>query len=356
MNPISTPDYTVYFNTDCYPHLAELVQPARYSMAVVIADTNTAQHCLPKFLAEFATEVPLEIIEIEAGELNKNIETCTEVWHALAEIGADRKSVIINLGGGMVTDMGGFIAATFKRGIDFINAPTSLLAMVDASVGGKTGIDLGSLKNQVGLITNPQAVFIDTRFLETLPQEEMRSGLAEMMKHGLIADKGYWNNFTDLSSLTVDDLDTLIHRSITIKNEVVTKDPLEKGVRKILNFGHTLGHAIESYCLENDHMPLLLHGEAVAAGMIMEAFLSREQNMLSPEEYIEIKAVIGSIFERVAFEDQDIKSITNLLTHDKKNEYGNIRFTLLEAIGRAVYNQEVDNSLINKAFEAYSEQ
>lgn len=356
MTTINTPHYPVYFNDKVYAELSALVQPAKYSMAILIADSNTSQHCLPTLLGAFATEVPIEIIEIEAGEQNKTIETCTQVWEALAEIGADRKSIIINVGGGMVTDLGGFIAATFKRGIDFVNVPTSLLGMVDASIGGKTGVDLGSLKNQVGVITNPKAVFIDTKYLQTLPQQEMLSGLAEMLKHGLIADRGYWNNFTDLESLTSDDLDVLIHRSVDIKNEIVSQDPLEKGLRKVLNFGHTLGHAIESYCLENEEMPFLLHGEAIAIGMILEAFISTEQGLLQPEEYREIKTVISSLFPAVSFSANEIGAITKLLTHDKKNEYGEVHFVLLEAIGRPVYGKKVDKNLIYKAFEDYSKQ
>lgn len=353
MNTINTPEYPVHFTSQVYPELAAQIQPAIYSKAIIIADTNTSQKCLPYFLSAFATEVPIEIIEIEAGEENKTIETCIQVWEALAEIGADRKSIIINLGGGMVTDLGGFVAATFMRGIEFVNIPTSLLGMVDASVGGKTGIDLGSLKNHVGVITNPKAVFIDTNYLQTLPAQEMRSGLAEMLKHGLIADRGYWNNFTDMGGLTSDDLDGLIYRSVTIKNSIVSQDPREKGLRKILNFGHTLGHAIESYCLQNQSLPPMLHGEAIAIGMVLEAFISRESGLLPPEEYIEIKSVINALFTVVGFSNKDIKAIIDLLTHDKKNAYGEVQFVLLEAIGRPLYNKTVDKNLIYKAFDDY---
>ena len=177
------------------------------------------------------------------------------VWEALSELGADRNSLLINLGGGVVTDLGGFVAASFKRGIDFINVPTSLLSMVDASVGGKTGVDLGALKNQVGVIINPQAVVIDTDFLATLPANEYRSGYAEMLKHGLIQDENYWKLLADYTSITTDDIATHIHHSVGIKNKVVKEDPRENGLRKILNFGHTLGHAIESYCLTEENKP-----------------------------------------------------------------------------------------------------
>lgn len=351
MQPINATGYTIYFNDDCYRYLQEAVNNNGYSGIYIVADTNTSQHCLPGFLARLATELPIEIIEIEAGEINKSIETCIEVWHALTDLGADRKGLIINVGGGTVTDLGGFVASTFKRGLDFINVPTSLLAMTDASVGGKTGVDLGALKNQVGVINNPVAVLIDTQFLETLPQQEMRSGLAEMLKHGLIADKKYWNNFSDLSNLTTDDLDALIHWSVEIKNNIVQQDPNEKGLRKILNFGHTIGHAMESYFL-NSAVPLL-HGEAVAAGMVLESYFSLQKGLLQQNEYESIKSVIISIFGVVSFTENDVENIIGLLVHDKKNEAGNIQFVLLQGIGKTLINQQVENTLIIKGFEDY---
>lgn len=353
MEAIKTTGYTIYFGHDCYDYLQKVLTRKNYSSLFIIADTNTSQYCLPSFLSQVATELPIEIIEIEAGESNKNIETCTEVWYALTELGAERKSIIINLGGGVVTDLGGFVASTFKRGVDFINVPTSLLAMVDASVGGKTGVDLGNIKNQIGIINTPQAVLIDTAFLETLPQNEMRSGLAEMLKHGLIADKPYWKQFSDLSGMTTDDLELLIYHSVNIKNSIVEQDPFEKNIRKSLNFGHTLGHAIESYFLDNAERETLLHGEAIAAGMILEAYLSVEKGLLAAEEYNEIKHVILEIFGRIEFTSNDILDLMKLLVHDKKNVSGEVQFVLLDGTGKTVINQTVQNNLIIKAFEDY---
>lgn len=353
MQPITGTGYTIYFNDNCYPYLQETLHASSYSKLFILADTNTSQLCLPRFLAQVVTELPIEIIEIEAGEENKTIETCIEVWHALTELGADRKSLIINLGGGVVGDLGGFVAATFKRGMDFINVPTTLLAMVDASVGGKTGVDLGALKNQVGLITNPVAVLIDTDFLKTLPAAQMRSGLAEMLKHGLIADNNYWEQLQDLGAMTTDDLTMLVHRSVSIKNEIVLQDPFEKGYRKALNFGHTLGHAIESYFLGNDTKHSLLHGEAIAIGMVMESYIAVEKELLPPEEYAAIKTSIKGIFEPVNFDRNDISAIMDLLIHDKKNEDGAVNFTLLEKTGKAIINQHAGNDLIYSAFEDY---
>lgn len=353
MEAVKTADYTIFFNDDCYLWLYENVRLNRYSMAVIITDSNTQQYCLPLFLQRFETDLPIEIVELEPGEENKTIETCTQVWQALAEIGADRKSIIINLGGGVITDLGGFVASTFKRGIDFINIPTTLLGMVDAAIGGKTGVDLGSLKNQVGVIKNPVAVLADTSYLATLPAEEIRSGFAEMLKHGLIYDKSYWESVVSLTNLTNDDLDAAIKRSVEIKMGVVEQDPHEKNLRKILNFGHTLGHAIESYFLDSKDKKTLLHGEAIAAGMILEAHLSMQKKMLSENEYNYIKEVLRGIFGKLEITENDEAEIIKLLLHDKKNEFGTVKFVLLQETGKAIINQEADNSLINNAFRDY---
>ena len=354
MQTITANNYSVYFDSKGYETLAEMLKPSHYSKIFILVDENTSQYCLPHLLNHLATEIEIEIIELEVGEIHKNIATCTEVWGALSDLGGDRKSILINLGGGVISDLGGFVACTFKRGIDFINIPTTLLSMVDASIGGKNGVDLGNLKNQIGIIREPKAVIVDTQFLSTLPQNEMRSGLAEMLKHGLIFDKKYWDKFKDLKSLNTDNLNELIHQSIEIKNEIVCEDLTENGIRKSLNFGHTLGHAIESYFLENDSKTSLLHGEAIAVGMILESFISREKELLTKEEYQEIKYIINDIFERVEFSQIDIEKIIELLIFDKKNEFGKVQFALLDGIGKIKINQESDNELIYKAFEDYS--
>ena len=353
METISGTNCSIYFGTTGYETLSSILLPSKYSKLFILVDENTSQHCLPHFLSNLATEIEIEIIELEVGEIHKNIATCTEVWGGLSELGADRKSILLNLGGGVISDLGGFVACTFKRGIDFINIPTTLLAMVDASVGGKNGIDLDNLKNQIGIIREPKAVVIDTHFLETLPQNEMRSGLAEMLKHGLIHDVSYWNKFKNLKDLNTNHLEVLIHQSIQIKNEIVSKDLREENIRKTLNFGHTLGHAIESYFLEENSQITLLHGEAIAVGMILESFLSKEKGLLSNNEYQEIKYIINDVFERVSFSNEAIQKIIELLDYDKKNEFGTIQFVLLQGIGKSIINQIIDNSLIYKAFDDY---
>lgn len=353
MQPIQANGYTIYFNETGYEALNAHLKANPYSKIFIIADTNANEYCLPEFLPKLETNLAIEIIEFDNGESFKNIETCIEIWNVLTELGADRKSLIINVGGGVVTDLGGFIASTFKRGIAFIHVPTTLLAMVDASVGGKNGIDLGNLKNQIGVINTPELLIIDTTYLETLPQNEMRSGLAEMLKHGLIYDKAYWEKFLDLSKINFDDFDELVYESIIIKNEIVTQDPTEKGLRKALNFGHTLGHAVESYFLESEHKTTLLHGEAIAAGMILEGYIALKKELLSMEEYSQIKTTIKSIFEDILFEENDLEKIKELLIHDKKNEYGQIQFVLLEGIGKPSLNQIIEDELIDEAFEDY---
>ena len=353
MTPIQSNTYTIYFNDSSYAYLENLLQPDVYSKIFVLVDENTNEYCLPYFLSNLPTEIEIEIIEIEAGEEHKNMYTCMDLWHTLIDLEADRKSILLNLGGGVITDIGGFIASTFKRGIDFINIPTTLLAMVDASVGGKNGVDLGSLKNQIGVINEPKAVIILSKFLETLPSNQMRSGLAEMLKHGLIYNKSYWNTLKNLNDLNTDYLDVLIKQSIEIKNEIVSKDLKENGIRKALNFGHTLGHAIESYFLESEDKKQLLHGEAIAIGMILESHLSYQSNLITKEDFAEIKYIITDVFEKIQFNESDILKIMNLLVFDKKNEFGNVQFTLLNKIGESKINQIVDESFILLAFEDY---
>jgi 3-dehydroquinate synthase len=281
MQSIEANNYPVHFNETGYERLNQHLKENKYSNIFIIVDTNTNEFCLPKFLPLLETDLTIEIIEFEAGEINKNIETCIEVWKVLTELGADRKTLIINIGGGVVTDLGGFVASTFKRGVDFIHIPTTLLSMVDASVGGKNGVDLGNLKNQIGVINTPKMVLVDTNYLETVPQNEMRSGLAEMLKHGLIFDKAYWESFLDIKAIDFNQLDSLIYRSVEIKNIIVMQDPTEKNIRRSLNFGHTLGHAIEGYFLENENKTTLLHGEAIAAGMILESYISLHKNLIT---------------------------------------------------------------------------
>lgn len=355
MKSINAEGYTIEFTEKKYYIINEFIDSISYSSVFILVDENTEQNCLPILLDNLITKLPIEIISIEAGEENKNIQTCSGVWEALSELGADRKSLLINLGGGVITDLGGFVASTFKRGIDFINIPTTLLSMVDASVGGKTGVDLGALKNQVGLIINPQMVLVDTHYLKTLPKDEYRSGYAEMLKHGLIQDNTYWEILADYKQISTEGIIEHIHNSVAIKNKIVLEDPLEDGLRKILNYGHTLGHAIESYCLTTENKNKLLHGEAIAIGMILEARIASQLTGLSREECDEIKQVFNSIYPKVNFNEHEIKEILALLKFDKKNSHGIIKFALIESIGKAVIDIEVPNELLEASFNYYAE-
>lgn len=353
MKNIKANNYSIYFNKNGYQSLNKLLVDKPYSMIFIVVDTHSHEYCLSHFLDNLQTNLEIEIIEFEPGEDHKNITTCVEIWNILTDLGADRKSLIINLGGGVVTDLGGFVASTFKRGIDFIAVPTTLLSMVDASIGGKNGVDLGNLKNQIGVINTPKMVLVDTHYLQTLPQNEMRSGMAEMLKHGLIFDEKYWQKFLDLKKLDLTDLDQLIFESIEIKNKIVMQDPNENGIRKALNFGHTLGHAIESYFLESQDRITLLHGEAIAIGMILESYISLHFQLIDQATYTAIKTNINSVFDKISIKKTDIKPILELLIHDKKNEFGKIKFVLLDGIGNTKNNIEVENDIIFDAFEDY---
>lgn len=352
MKIITYRDCNIYFTNQDYSMLNDLVEANNYSIVFILTDENTHEYCLPKIASNLTFD--FEIIEIEPGEDYKTIETCVGVWEALSDLGADRKSLIVNLGGGVITDLGGFVARTFKRGIDYVNIPTTLLSMVDASVGGKTGVDLGLLKNQIGVISNPEVVIIDTVFLSTLPKNQLRSGFAEMLKHGLIQDENYWNRLNQLEILNEEDLEQLIFESVEIKKCVVEQDPTENGVRKILNFGHTLGHAIESYSLGDQDLQPLLHGEAIAIGMILESFLSSKVLEFPMEKTQKIKEAFLFVFEHIKLPDSCFSSIVELMKYDKKNEHGKINFVLLKDIGNPVIDCEVENTFIKEAFKFYN--
>jgi 3-dehydroquinate synthase len=244
----------IFFQDEAVHRLNELINIKNYSAIFILVDENTNANCLNYLLAQLQFSKTIEILEVESGEINKNIYTVIELWQILSDYKADRHALMLNLGGGVITDLGGFVASTYKRGIEFIQVPTTLLAMIDAAIGGKNGIDLGYLKNQIGTINQPNMVLIFPEFLNTLSKREWRSGLAEMLKHGLIYDVKHWEKLKSLANMSVDDLTNLIKDSAEIKLKIISQDPNEMGLRKILNFGHTLGHAIESYALENQNI------------------------------------------------------------------------------------------------------
>lgn len=351
MKSIKSTTYNVEFNEKAYESLNDLIKQENYSKIFLFMDENTHRECAGIFLPKLRSEAQIEIIEIPAGEAFKNFETVYQVWESITELGGDRKSLMINLGGGVVTDMGGFIASTFKRGIDFVNIPTTLLAMVDASVGGKTGIDLGVLKNQIGLFADPRLVIINTRYLRSLNERDSRSGLAEIMKYGLTYDTRLWKSFLEPKGI---DVEQLIHRSIEIKNEVVLKDPREQNLRKILNFGHTLGHAIESFYLESPDLEPFTHGEAIAIGMIAESYLSHQILGLPEESLTQISRTIQKVFGHHQIPDKYFEGIFEYLKHDKKNIAGKVKFVLIPKIGDYKINQEANTELLKEALNYYN--
>ena len=289
------------------------------------------------------------IIQIPSGELHKNIDTCQLIWAKLTVVNADRKGLFINLGGGVIGDMGGFAASCYKRGIPFIQMPTTLLAMVDASVGGKTGIDFMGFKNQLGLFTEPEAVFICPVFLKTLPQRELTSGFAEVIKHYFIADRDAFEHIShSLSNIRQFNWVELVKKNIAIKTNIVLQDPHEKGIRKALNFGHTIGHAIESWFLP-DTGKRLLHGEAVAAGMASESYISYKKGLLTEAELQLILKVILHYFKLPLITEDAISGILRLVKQDKKNEHNATQFTLLQGIGNYCINNNVEEELIKES-------
>ena len=353
MPHIHTDAYDILFGSGAYNKLLDMGNAPEVSSIFIIVDSNTQRDCLSRLRQNCAWEKPCFEISIRSGERYKTLETCLDVWEKLSNFGADRKSLIINLGGGVVTDLGAFVASTFKRGVRFVNIPTSLLAMVDASVGGKTGVDLGVLKNQIGTFALPELVIIDTTYLRTLPEREMRSGMAEMLKHALIHGRSYWDELEAAFQDTSIHWDTLISKSVAIKHDIVTNDPKENGIRKALNLGHTLGHAIESYCLSHWGDKALTHGEAIAAGMVLELYLSNCIMGLSMSVVDEVKALVQSIYGIPTFDSSAISEIIALLQHDKKNTHGQVNFVLLRAIGEPALDKTVPNKLISAAFDYY---
>lgn len=329
--------------------LNEFLQKKEYSKVFILLDTNTLEHCLPILSASL--EFDYHVLEIEPGEASKDLEICAHLWHELTEQEIDRKALIINLGGGVVTDLGGFIAGIYKRGIEFIHVPTSLLGMVDASLGGKCGIDFLNHKNQLGLFQCAEEIFVFQGFLKTLPTEELRSGFAEMIKHALIFDRSYWEEVKGVKDITAGELHSLTEKSMLIKTAIVNLDPFEKADRKKLNFGHTIGHAIESYFLElNNPIP---HGYAIAAGMFMEAYLSLENQFLQASEFEEISQFIAKHYQKLSIDDKALESILKRMKQDKKRKNNLSQFTLLSGIGESQVDQVCSDREVRAAFKYY---
>jgi 3-dehydroquinate synthase len=345
-------DSEIIFTSSIENEIDELINHAKAKI-FVLTDSNTVNYCFPLISSSLPKDV--EMLTLPAGEEHKNIESVVKVWDFLNRNGADRKSVLINLGGGVLCDLGGFAASTFKRGIDFIHIPTTLLAQVDASVGGKTGIDFKSYKNEIGCFSFPKKVIIYTGFIKTLDQENILSGFGEMIKHSLIHSESYFEELKkiDLNKdlLNYDELLALIKKSVKIKEEVVLADPMEKGLRKILNFGHTIGHAFESYYMGTAKE--LIHGKAVAFGMAVELYLSHLKAGFPEKKLQESIQFISSVYGKLEFSANDYEKLYDLMTHDKKNEDALINFSFISDFGKPVINQTAGKTEIFGGFGFY---
>ena len=323
----------------------------------ILTDETTKALCLP-VIERYDCLKGAQVITIGATDTHKTLDSLAHVWEALGEGGATRHSLLINLGGGMVTDLGGFAASTFKRGINYINIPTTLLSMVDASVGGKTGINFRGLKNEIGVFNNAATVILDTQFLKTLDAENILSGYAEMLKHGLIDSEAHWAELVNFSLGNIESIETLgnlskiLEKSVAVKQRIVTEDPTEHGIRKALNLGHTAGHAFESFALK--HQPIL-HGYAVAYGLVCELYLSCIKTGFPTDKMHQTVNFIHEHYGKMAITCDDYPQLMELMTHDKKNVAGIINFTLLGGIGDIRINQTATKDEIYEALDFYRE-
>lgn len=336
--------------------LENVISSHEYDRLFVLTDNKTFRNCLTA-IEGIAPVKNATHITIGSGDINKTLDALSEVWLMLSRNGATRHSLMINLGGGMITDLGGFAAATFKRGISFINIPTTLLAMVDAAVGGKTGINFNGLKNEIGSFAKASDVLIDSGFLRTLDYENLMSGYAEMLKHGLISSVENWKELIKFdfdNDIDYKSLQNIIGKSVAIKENIVEQDPREKGIRKALNLGHTIGHALESYTLKSEHPAL--HGYAVAWGIVCELYLSHVREGFPKELLRQAVTFIKEHYGRLSLSCKSYDELYELMTHDKKNmSSGSVNFTLLSDIGKININQTVSKKLIFECLDFYCE-
>jgi len=318
----------------------------------LVTEDNCERLCVP-LIHNTPGFKSIKKVVIASGEENKNLASVEKIWLFLSQNGADRKSLVINLGGGMLTDLGSFAASTFKRGMDFVNIPTTLLAQVDASVGGKTGFNFNGLKNEIGVINQPKNVLIDTRFLQTIDHDNFISGYAEMIKHGLIQSPEHLEEARafDFFNPDLEKLSHIIAHSVSIKEAIFYKDPYEKELRKALNFGHTAGNAFESF--SHAAGKPVLHGFAVAYGMIAELYLSKIKCNFPPEPLENLSLWLLSIYGKFEIKEEDFETLYNLMTHDKKNEGQRINFTLIPAIGEVSINQDCSKDIVYEALTYY---
>ena len=340
----------ILYTHDIVPTLDACLRDKKYDRIFLLDDTVTHVHCLP-LLSAWVEERGVEVLTMEAGDVAKNLDTLSSIWQQLTEKGASRHSLLINLGGGVVTDLGGFAAATFKRGIDFINIPTTLLSMVDAAVGGKTGINFAGLKNEIGAFRSAVDVIVDTTFLRTLDNENICSGYAEMLKHALLHNAAMWAEHLeqDLQHPDYEALARLVQQSIDVKERIVGEDPHEKGLRKALNLGHTFGHAFESLALSQGRP--VLHGYAVAWGIVCELYLSSVLLGFPSAHFHPTVRFVRETYGQFSFTCKDYDRLLDYIRHDKKNVGGQTNFTLLAGIGQIRLDCHANRDLICEALD-----
>ena len=341
----------VVISKDLQKALSEAIAECKHDKLFVLVDETTKQLCLP-LIAGFGCMQEAQCIVIGATDTHKTLDTLSHVWAELQRMGGTRHSLLINLGGGMVTDLGGFAASTFKRGLAYINIPTTLLSMVDASVGGKTGINFGGLKNEIGVFNNANCVILDTTFLRTMDTENLLSGYAEMLKHGLISNEQTWAELLNLDLNDLDKLGDLVEKSVAVKQRIVIEDPTEHGIRKALNLGHTVGHAFESLALERKPV---LHGYAVAYGLVVELYLCCVKTGFPQDKMRQTVGFIKENYGRMPITCDDYPKLIELMHHDKKNVGTDINFTLLGGIGDIRINQTATEEEIKEALDFYQE-
>ena len=341
----------VVISKDLQKALSEAIAECRHDKLFVLVDETTEQFCLP-VIAGFSCMQEAQRIVIGATDTHKTLDTLSHVWAELQRMGATRHSLLINLGGGMVNDLGGFAASTFKRGLEYINIPTTLLSMVDASVGGKTGINFGGLKNEIGVFNNANCVILDTIFLRTMDAENLLSGYAEMLKHGLISNEQTWAELLSMDLNDLDKLGDLVEKSVAVKQRIVTEDPTEHGIRKALNLGHTVGHAFESLALERKPV---LHGYAVAYGLVVELYLCCVKTGFPQDKMRQTVGFIKENYGKMDITCDDYPKLIELMHHDKKNVGTDINFTLLGGIGDIRINQTATEEEIKEALDFYQE-
>lgn len=343
--------HPLYFSDKAPQEILKTLIINKINTIAVLVDSNTKQYCLPKLLQVIGDYAAIKIFEIPAGEEHKSIETAIQLWKNFLDKGIHKNTLVLNLGGGVITDLGGMLAACYKRGLAFVQVPTSVLGMVDAAIGGKNGVDFMGYKNQIGTICMPAFVWIEPDFIDSLNKRQLINGFAEMLKHALIADKTHWQELKKINPTNLDVIKKHIPTSALIKKHIVQKDPSEHKERLFLNFGHSIGHAIESALIRSKKP--ILHGEAIAIGMLIESYLSTQFSGLDNRDFLSIKNCLIKLYPQINITDELKTSILEFIKHDKKALSSGLRIVLLEAIGKPIIRNNINSDVIESCLDWY---